>query len=270
MVAILTSIHGDEYGLTAGGHTAGRGYKGPIVGYANGTEFVTAPGPQDKATMYDDFCGKTISTLWGVQKGSDGATVNFAINAALGGTIRATTGAGAGASYAANGVQLDSALNWEADKGGLVMEARLKISAITNVALYVGFTDQVASLIMPMTLSGGSLTTNASNGAGFLFDTAATVANFKICGVATDVDATFQTLTGSAPVAATYMTLRTVITSLGLANFYKDGVYMNSSGVPMTGAVTKTIPLTPVVAAFTRSAASITVDVDYIWVQQTR
>ncbi len=38
----------------------------------------------------------------------------------------------------------------------------------------------------------------------------------------------------------------------------------------MPNAVTATVPLTPVIAAFTRTAASATVDLDYIYASATR
>lgn len=217
-------------------------------------------------TLMDDFLGKAIGSTWDVQKGSDAATVNFAFNAAASGNVRATTGAGAGATYAVNGVQLDHALNWKAANGNLVFETKVKISAITTIALYCGFTDQVASLIMPMTLSAGVLTTTASNAVGFLFDTAATAATYKICGVATDVDATIQDI-GVAPTAATFDTLRIEVNSGGAATFFRNSVQVGSQ---MTGAVTASVALTPVIACFTRAAGSATVDVDYILCQQTR
>lgn len=267
MGQILTSLHGRKLGLDSDGYLVGDGFKGVRGGsLSDGTQQLDF-ALSDLSVFRDDFTGKAISGLWDVQKGSDGGTVNFAVNAQLGGAVRATTGAGAGASMAVNGVQLETALNWEADKTNLVFEARVRISAITTIALYVGLTDQVAALEMPMTLSGGSLTTNATDAVGFLFDTAATVANIKLCGVANDVDATFQTLTGVAPVAATYANYRINVDKNGGATFFINGLPV---GTPMTGAVTKTIPLTPVVACFTRAAGSATVDVDYVYLQQSR
>lgn len=217
-------------------------------------------------TFMDDFLGKAIGATWGVQKGSDGAAANFAFSAATSGNILATTGAGAGASYAANGVQLDHALNWVAANGNLVFEAKVKISAITAVAIYVGLTDQLSALEMPVTLSTTTFTTNCTDGVGFLFDTNATTDTIRCVGVANDVDATMQD-TGLAYVADTFKTFRIEITSAGVATFYIDGVVVGSA---MTGAVTASVALTPVVAAFAEAAASRTVSVDYILLQQTR
>jgi hypothetical protein len=217
-------------------------------------------------TLMDDFLGKAIGATWGVQKGSDGGTVNFAFLAGTSGIVRATTGAGAGASYAANGVQLDHALNWKAGNGNLVFETKMKISAITTIAFYVGFTDQLSALECPVTLSGTTFTTNATDAVGFLFDTNATTDTIRCVGVANDVDATMQD-TGLAPVAATFKTYRVEVSAAGVATFFIDGVQV---GTAMTGAVTTTIALTPVIACFTEAAGSATIDVDYILCQQLR
>ncbi len=218
--------------------------------------------------LFDDFLGATMSTRFGVNKGSDGGTVNFAINAATSGTVRATTGAGAGGTMAVNGVQLHSALNYKANQGKLVFEARVKISAITNISVFVGLTDQVAALEMPVNsaASANTITTNATDGVGFMFDTSMTAANWWLVGVANDVDATAQN-TSIAPVADTYEKFRIEISTAGVATFYRNGI---SVGSAMTGALTATVALTPVVAAFTRTAGSATVDVDYVLTQQLR
>jgi hypothetical protein len=219
-----------------------------------------------KSTQYDDFNGKAITGLWDVQKGSDGSTANFAVNAAASGTVRATTGAGAGGTMAVNGVQLCSALNWKAANGSLVFEAKVKLSAITAVSCFVGLTDQVAALEAPATLTTTTFTTNATDAIGFLFDTNATTVTIRCVGVANDVDAT-HTDTGLAYVAATYRTFRIEVDTSGVAKFFIDGVVVNSG---LTGAVTASVALTPVVSGFATAAASRTVDVDYIYVQQTR
>lgn len=254
---ILTSLHGSRLGLTRQGHLVADGRvmaHSPIL-----------PGASN--VVYDDFTQKALDTTnnWGSHAGSDGAAVGPAILAAKGGVCRLTTGAGAGATMAVNGTQIDRALTWEADAGGLLMAVRLKAAAVTTLALYAGFTDQVAALAMPFTLSGGNLTSNASNGAGFLFDTGATAATIKCVGVANDVDAAVVD-TGLAFVAATYRFLVIEVDANGKAWFYIDGVLVAETA----GCVTKTVALTPVVAAFRRSAASTTVDVDYIYVSQDR
>jgi hypothetical protein len=164
---------------------------------------------------------------------------------------------------------LDSALDWEADAGGLILEARVKLSLITNIAVFVGFTDQTAALEMPIqsAASADTFTTNATDAVGFMFDTSMATDNWWLAGVANDVDATQQNST-IAPVAATYEVFRIEVDTNGKASFYRNGLQV---GVSMTGAVTKTVPLTPVVAGFNRTTTGTpTITVDYLHVAASR
>lgn len=231
------------------------------------TEGVVA-GRHRVVEHFDDFVGDLITDEWGVNKGSDAATVNFAHLAGVNGVVRATTGASATGTMAVNGVQLYSALSWKANQGNLSMEARLKISAITNINLFVGFTDQIAALEAPIISAGSAntITTNATDAVGFMFDTSMTDDVFWLTGVKNDTDATPQKST-VAPVADTYVRLRIDVGSTGGADFYINGA---RAGTAMANAVTATVALTPVVAAFTRTAASANVDVDYIQILATR
>lgn len=267
---ILKSTHGLQIGLDADMRFMAP--MGVRVG-EHGSQWVY--GAPNYIEHIDDFVGTTILGNWGVNKGSDAATVNFAINQALCGTVRATTGAGAGGTMAVNGVQINSGLNYQANnvnsgaiKGGTYVEVRSKLSAITNIALFVGFTNQVAALQMPTNGAGGgdTFTATANDAVGFVFDTTMTTKNYWLCGTAGGVQATQQN-TGAAPVAATYDTLRVELDLNGNAVFFRNGKQV---GVLMAGAVTKTVALTPVVAAFTRTAASATVDIDYIAVGTPR
>jgi len=138
------------------------------------------------------------------------------------------------------------------------------MSAITNVCVYVGLTDQIAALEMPFTLSGTTLTSNATNAVGVLFDTAATTDDWWLVGVAANVDATQQDA-GTAPTASTLETWRIDVSATGVATFYRNGTLVGSA---MTGAVTASAPLTPIVAAFSRTTAVRNIDVDYIYVQE--
>jgi len=57
---------------------------------------------------------------------------------------------------AVNGVQIESGLNYKANAGGLVFEAKVNLSAITAVSLFVGLTDQTAALEAPVNASGAA------------------------------------------------------------------------------------------------------------------
>lgn len=217
-------------------------------------------------SAFDDFLGDVISDQWGSQVGSDPQCVAPAIQTAARGLIRMTTGNDGAVDMATNGVQLESALNWQASLGGLVFEARVTVSGF-SVAWFVGFTDQVGTLEMPFTLGASdTLTANATNAVGWLADTGADTDNWWLVGVAGGTPATKQD-TGSPPVAGTYEILRVEVTTAGVATFYRNGVQV---GTAMTAAVTAATPLTPVIAAFARTAVSRNIDVDYILVEGAR
>lgn len=217
-------------------------------------------------SSFDDFLGDVIADEWGVNKGSDAATVNFAVSAAVGGMVQATCGAGAGVSYAANGVLLNQFLQWKANAGNLEMEARVKISAITNIALFVGFTDTL-SLEMPINsaASANTLTSTATDAVGLMFDTSMTADTFWGVGVKADTDGTAVN-SSIAPVADTWIRLKVELDASGNATFYINGVRVGT----MANACTATVAMTPVIAAFTRSAATATVSVDYIDINSNR
>jgi hypothetical protein len=217
--------------------------------------------------FFDDFLGDVIDARWAVAKGSDAQCVDFAHLTGVNGMIRATMGDDAAADMATNGVQLHQALQWFANSGGLVMECRIKLAAITTSALFVGLTDQIASLEMPFTLGGSdALTSNATDAVGFLFDTAADTDQIFAVGVKADTDASHAT-TGIVPVADTYNVLRVEVDSSGHAKFFVDGVLKNT----IANCVTASVALTPCVAGFRRAAtANNFITVDYILVQSSR
>lgn len=271
MTQMQTSIHGREFGLdTQRRAMSPRGF----VAGEHGNQ-IAFPSPT-RVVQFDDFLGDTINTdlYSNPTKGSDGATVDFAIVQDISGKLRGTTGAGAGASMAINGIQISGGLNWRASQGGLSMQARVQTAAISTLCYYVGFTDQVSSLEMPFTISGDVITSNATDAVGILYDTAATASTFKLLGVKNDVDtlaleaSKSATNLTTAPVAATWVTLRVSLSSAGAASFFIDGLPVGGANLP--NAVSTNIPLAPVVAVFRRSAASTTMDIDYLAVEGNR
>lgn len=269
---ILTSLHGRALGLasvlTAG---AGKGEQplvvpGGVVSGRDGLQ-IAAPSPYT-VSLFDDFLGDVLAEEWAaVETDTDGAQAVLA--GGIGGVLRITTGNDDG-----NGVVLPDAsgvtsyLNWQASNGGLVMQARVKMSRITDAYLFVGFTDLIT--IEAPVISAGSaetITTNATDAVGFVFDTNFTTDTFHLVGVANNTDATVQTLT-TAPVADDYLTLRVEVDASGAALFYINGRVVGSK---MTGAVTPATDLTPVVLASNLDGTSaLTTDVDYIHVAMNR
>jgi len=264
MSHILTSLHGRLVGLDSAGRLiVPAGFRS-----GNNGSQIDLPGPLT-ASRFDDFTGgsqafsTTIVDGWRSRKGSDGACVDWTVTPAANGTVVGTIGSTT-ASMAVSGTQLDAGLDWLASSGELVFEARVKLSAITNIAVFVGFTDQTAALEMPIlsAASADTITTNATDSVGFMFDTSMTTQKWWLVGVANDVDATAINST-FAPVAATYETLRIEVSTAGVATFFRNGLRI--AGAPMTGAVTASIALTPVIAGFNRTTTGTpTITADYV------
>lgn len=266
---ILKSRFGREYGMGSNGEmilTSGKQALGD-----HGSQ-IWLPSAQ-RVAVFDDFMGggqafsTTIIDGWRSRKGTTNAvdwTVTEAVNGTVVGTIGDTT-----ASMAVSGVQLDRGLDWKANQGGLSFLARVKLSQITTIAAFIGFTDQVGALEMPIqsAASANTLTTNATDAVGFMFDTSMTDDKWWLTGVANNTDATHQNTT-YAPVAATYATFGIEVTADGKATFYYNGAQV---GTTMSGAVTATVALTPVIAGFNRTtSATPTITADYLGVSANR
>lgn len=183
------------------------------------------------------------------------------------GLARMSTGADATGTMAVNGISYTGGLNWKASGGSLVWEMRVQLSAITNVCVFIGFTDQNTVLEMPFTLAAGdALTSNASDAVGVLFDTGADTDHWFLVGVKADADATKQD-SGVSPVANTLETWRIELSTSGVATFYRNGTVI---GTAMANAVTSSIALARTFSAFSRTSTSINADYDYVMVQGTR
>ena len=271
MSKIQTSLHGHEVGLDENRKLLG--VKGFISGEAGAQ--VALPSPTTIA-LFDDFTGDALNTdLWIALEGTDAATSDAALLAGgIGGVLRLTTG-DAGTGEAADMEQLSCGLfQWQASNGGLSIQARLKMSAITTCYAFIGFTD-IATLEAPIVsaASADTLTSNASDAVGFMFDTRMATDNWWLVGVAGNTDATHQN-TGYAPVADTYETFRIEVdkpdaaATTSRARFYRNGVQV---GTTMTGALTSATDLTPTIAVSKTSvAASMTMDVDYVAISMNR
>lgn len=267
---ILKSLHGRELGLDYNGQLIA---PAGVVAGDNGSR-IALPSPRT-ATRFDDFTGgtqafsTTIVDGWRSRKGSDGQCVDWTVtDSAINGTAVATIG-DTTASMAVSGVQLDSGMVWKANQGELAFEARLKMSQITTISVFLGFTDQVAALEMPIysAASANTLTTDATDAVGFMFDTSMTDDTWWLVGVANNTDATHQN-TSIAPVADTYATFRVELTAAGAARFYINGKQVGSL---MSGAVTATVALTPVIAGFNRNTSGTpTLTADYVHVSGLR
>jgi hypothetical protein len=215
------------------------------------------------AELYDRFVTGGSLAAWALFHGSDNVAADPVIAA---NALSMVTG-DAGTGVAADGSQAIGATAYTLSGSTItIVEARVKLSAITNVGFFFGLTDQKAALEMPVesAASSDNITTNATDAVGFMFDTAMSTDNWWLVGVNNDVDETKQNV-GSAPTAATYVTLRLEINASGDCVFKMDGVVVGST---MTTACRTGVNLYPTMCATARSTASRTATVDYAYVRQ--
>lgn len=272
MAQIQTSLHGRKIGLGAERQTGAAKGKSPLIvpgGIVLGDhgKQISLGGPS-VVSLFDDFLGDVLQDPWNaVETDTDGAQAVLA--GGIGGVLRITSGNDDG-----NGVVLPDAsgvtsyLNWQAVNGGLELLVRFKMSRITDAYAFIGFTDLIT--IEAPIISAGSvdtLTSNATDAVGFMFDTNQTTDTFHLVGVANDVDATRQAIS-AAPVADDYATFAISISAAGAATFYINGLQVGST---MSGAVTATADLTPAVLVSNQDGTSaLTAEIDYIAVSMFR
>lgn len=222
--------------------------------------------PSQKVTYFTDFLGDALEDelLAGVGGGTGNAV---ALSAGAGGRVSLTTASDDG-DHSANGVSIGlGALDWRADQGGLAMEVRLQIDDITDVALFVGFTDTIGSTVeAPLFLAAADFDSDADNACGVVFDTDATTDEFAHGGVKATAD-TAPAFSGGAPTAATYVTIRVEVSAAGAVQGFIDGTAI---GAAVANAVTITTPLVPIVFVHNRGAAARVALLDYVWVQANR
>lgn len=224
-------------------------------------------GSADYVSFFDDFLGDVIADQWSAAKGSDAqAVIATVVASTAGGAVRLTSGDTT--TVAESLSSLTQALNWKANTGGLFVEARVKlVSSIANVAVNIGFTDDLATSTLeePFSISGTTITSNATDGVCFVYDTAQTNDYWHLQGVKAGTDTAINN-SSKAPVADTYALFRLELDSSGNATFFIDGVKVGTAA----NAVTATVALTPVVSVMARTTTSKSVDVDYIRVGSLR
>jgi hypothetical protein len=225
-------------------------------------------GGPNTVEFFEDFLGDVIPDQINIVEGSDSGTTDAAILAGgIGGVMRMTTG-DAGSGLAADLVQATAALQWQASNGNLCFETRVKASAITTCYFFYGFTDLV-TLEGPVISAGSvdTITTQATDAVGFMFDSRMDTDTFHLVGVANNVDATRQAI-ATVPVVDVYQVFRVEVDSAGAATFFVNGVQV---GTKMSGAVTPGVDLTPTICVSKTSvAASMLLDVDYWHVSMDR
>ena len=218
-------------------------------------------GPQliDGPQVMEDFLGEDFPAGWG-QDADAGCSV--AIAAAHGGVVALTTDA-----TDDDRVHICGELQWYPNKQ-LYFETRVKLDVITTAHVVVGLTDAKgeASQLLPVSRSGTTWTTTATDFIGFNYDTDATDAEWHGMAVANNTDAT-ATDSGEAPVAGTWVKLAILVQADGATSFLVYDVAAGSIAAPASTIATA---LCPFVGLQNRGAVAHVLSVDYIFVASKR
>lgn len=218
-------------------------------------------------TWMDDFLGDTVLAQYTEVSGTDAEAVQ-AIQEEQFGVYQLTSGDVGNTAADLEAVYLS--LEWQADQGALIYEARLHLdTAITTVEVCAGFTDDVSTVELPFTNASDTVTAVADDAVMFCFDTGSTTVEWFVNGVAGGTEATGIAAAGVAPAQDVYQTLRIEIDDGGAdCRFYIDGALV---GTLTANCVTNTDLLAPgVVISSGGAAASHVVDVDYIYAAAAR
>lgn len=219
----------------------------------------------DAIVLKDDFLGDTFdANLWSSQ--ADAGATAAAVSVAAGGMARLVTGTTSGAR-----ADMAGEVVWLPSKG-LIFEARVKVSAITAVRINLGLSDAKTETEIAVTQSGTTLTTAATDGVFWFFDTDSTNDNWHAVGVKADVD-TAASNSSIAPVADTYQRFRIEIDTSGNAVCKILDDSNPHSGAPLyqtylANACTAATLLTPYLAVETANTTSKNFDIDYVFAAQ--
>lgn len=222
----------------------------------------------DRLIVFDDFLAAALDARWSSTAGSGtGNEVLTTVANGLNGLATLKTASDDG-THAANGTTLTmDQLNFKASQGGLAIEARLKVDAITAVAIFVGFTDVISSTVeLPIFLNAADIDSDATDAAGVIFDTDGTTAEWAHGGVKAGTD-TVPAYNDGAPVADTFVTVRVEIDETGAVQGFIDGVAI---GDKVQNAITTSVAITPAIVVANRSAAQRVLTIDYIKVEAIR
>jgi hypothetical protein len=194
--------------------------------------------------------------------GADAQAADAVAVGVTGGAIRLVTGNADGA-VANDGSQIFfGAVQLDETSGNTVVEARVRIAtAITTVSVFVGLTDS-AGLEEPFTNATDTITSVATDGVGFHFDSAATTLEWWMVGVDSNTDDTGNAALGVAPVADVWQVLRLEVNPAGdQCNFYVDGAWV---GELVAAGCGPDVMLYPTIIANATTTTSKTVDISMI------
>lgn len=214
-----------------------------------------------KVRLFDDFDRAVIDTNRWVA-GSTNSAVAFAINAQVNGVLRGTV-----TNNSSNDLSdVYTALNRQAENGGIVFEARCAIITSLSQLIFIGLSDE-ATNERPIDYNGSTLTTTATDAVGFYYAGGETSPTWRYGGVKNGTDSTHYAVASRFnPVAATFQTFRIVVNPDGSASFFINGEIIREN---VANCVTATTSLMPYFS-ITDDGAAGSLDIDYVYCESGR
>lgn len=202
-----------------------------------------------------DFLTKALDTtnFWSVANGATATT--WAIFADVAGMIRGATGTTA----ATSGLQLQyGAQKYYKGQYGAVLHCLLRLSAITEIRVELGFVDALPAVNTSIVNSLATPTFNTTAaGAVFVYDHTGSTTTMGLYGIGTGVAANKTAVTAPAPVAATLYPVTVLLTNSAALLFLGD------VDVPQASvAIKNTDGLIPVLSVKGSDTTSKNVDLD--------
>ena len=237
--------------------------------------------PSQKVTLFDDFLEGTLdASRWEDADGTDAQAIGpVIVNDSLSGEILITSGdIGDGGTPGDTTAVADGAsisgkrLNFQADQGGLVMEARVRLTTVAESILFIGFIDEIqtdadVNLGMQATGTADVIDSDVTDSAGMIYDTSFQTSPTKLnMGGNKNGSVTAITVGATTPVDATDFIVRVEISAAGTLEVFIDGVSIGT----IANAITVNVPLTPDITVASNDTNESLLTVDYIWVQQNR
>jgi len=250
-------------------------YYEEFIGKASHTGNIAGrPSYRNQVVWYDDFTGKAIDSTYDYTFASaNSGTATITVPHCL---TLTTGGADDDDCEFAMGIDFYPQYN-------CAIEARIRCDDIDKVAWNVGFSDQQSETsadVIAFTYSGATLTSNASDGAVFMYDPDADTDYVYAASCKGDADGTVLS-TASTPTDSKWYTVR-VEFRYDPVNTRADAIfYCNTSGEEINpqadfvgmeiDAATYNTALCPYIASINHGEdAANTVDIDYIKVWSDR
>lgn len=211
--------------------------------------------------LFDDFLGDALNTnLWTLKETSSGSGIVETENGVYFLYADSTP----------NDIQmLSGAEIWQPDTAGdTVFEARVKMVTGVTQGCFIGMGDDNDTKVMPIDLDTGSLTTTATSGVGFVFDSQESTTQWYTCSVKAGADGA-QTGCGIGPTINVYQTFRITINSDGDCRFFIDGKEITVAGAARAAAITTSTQHCPVISQLDSGTAG-DIYIDYIMVRAGR